>query len=258
MDPPIILDALIDLSGTLHIGDSVIDGAVDAINRLQQSSIGVTFLTNTSTKSSIKLLEQLQALGFTINTPLLTSVLATKEYLIQHKLRPLCLMEDTSDFSPQVPLDAPHNAVVVGFAPTHFHYELINQAFRLLLHQPEAPLIAIHRAPYIRDSDGDLSLGPGGFVACLEHATKRQAIVMGKPNREFFATANVASWQTTVMVGDDWKQDIMGSKEAGIGHTILVKTGKYQEGDEEKCQPTFLAEHIGQAVDYILNKCRDN
>jgi HAD superfamily hydrolase (TIGR01458 family) len=253
----IIREALIDLSGTLHVGDTAVHGAVDAIETLQQSSIGVTFLTNTSTKSSTELLEQLKTIGFSIDRDsLLTSVLATKRYLLQNKLRPLCLMEDTSDLSPEVPVvdddGPPHNAVVVGLAPSHFHYERLNQAFRLLL-SGDVPLIAIHRANYLRDGDGDLSLGPGGFVTCLEHASDTQAIVMGKPSAEFFASAiRGDSADDVVMVGDDWKQDILGAQEAGIGHTVLVKTGKYREGDEDKCHPSYLAESIVEALEYIL------
>jgi HAD superfamily hydrolase (TIGR01458 family) len=250
----IIREALIDLSGTLHVGDTAVHGAVDAIERLQQSSTSVTFLTNTSTKSSTELLEQLKALGFSIDRDsLLTSVLATKRYLLQHKLRPLCLMEDTSDLSPDVSVDdaPPHNAVVVGLAPSHFHYERLNRAFRLLL--SGVPLIAVHRANYMRDGDGDLSLGPGGFVTCLEHASDKHAIVMGKPSAEFFASAIRGDrTDAVVMVGDDWKQDILGAKEAGIGHTVLVKTGKYREGDEDKCHPSYVADSIVQAVEFIL------
>ena len=36
------------------------------------------------------------------------------------------------------------------------------------------------------------------------------------------------------MVGDDVEQDVNGAIRAGIGVAVLVKTGKYREGDEEK------------------------
>lgn len=39
---------LIDLSGTVHIGDDVIPGAVEAIERLRRAGHRVRFLTNTS------------------------------------------------------------------------------------------------------------------------------------------------------------------------------------------------------------------
>ena len=36
------------------------------------------------------------------------------------------------------------------------------------------------------------------------------------------------------MVGDDIRDDVIGAQEAGLVGA-LVKTGKYREGDEKKC-----------------------
>mmetsp|Transcript_15226 Transcript_15226/g.35287 ORF Transcript_15226/g.35287 Transcript_15226/m.35287 type:complete len:125 (+) Transcript_15226:548-922(+) len=36
------------------------------------------------------------------------------------------------------------------------------------------------------------------------------------------------------MIGDDVSADCRGALEAGIGTAILVRTGKYREGDEER------------------------
>jgi len=59
------------------------------------------------------------------------------------------------------------------------------------------------------------------------------------------------------MVGDDVTQDINGATSAGIGHAILVRTGKYLSGDEDKLAPTLkcttlVLDSIVEAVDYIL------
>ena len=64
----------------------------------------------------------------------------------------------------------------------------MNAAFRLLLHNPDAPLIAIHRGMIFKEADG-LSLGPGPFVTALEAATGRVAEVVGKPAPSFFHAA---------------------------------------------------------------------
>lgn len=68
-----------------------------------------------------------------------------------------------------------HDAVVIGLAPEELSYENLNVAFRILTGErpndttacgkdrehPSAPLIAMHRASYVRHADGALSLGPG-------------------------------------------------------------------------------------------------
>lgn len=264
-----IRGVLIDLSGTLHIGDILIPGALDALQRLRQAHCRVRFLTNTSTKSSTALRAQLIAMGIPLqdnndDDELVTSVLATKHYLQHHNppLRPFCLMEDTSDFqlgsSSMVDLTPPHNCVVVGLAPTKFNYQNLNQAFRILLQHPDG-LIAIHRGKYLRDgADGELSLGPGGFVAALETASGCEpAKVMGKPSGAFFASAtwDDVALEETCMIGDDVVQDVQGAASAGIGTRILVQTGKYRPGDESKVPAnvaTATVPSIVEAVDYIL------
>lgn len=88
-----------------------------------------------------------------------------------------------------------YDSVVVAFAPAQFSYVALNTAFRVLMGEhhtqrgqprPDYPLIATHRARYIGDTDGALSLGPGPFVAALENATGRTAEIVGKPERKFF------------------------------------------------------------------------
>ena len=286
---PTIRAVLVDLSGTIHVGDMAVPGAVEAVGRLRHPSspsssaapssdnqreqaappLQVRFLTNTSTKSSSDLLEQLRRIGFASSSSspsiieksdLVTSVLATRDYLLRNGMRPYCITEDaTASDLDGVDLDPPHDSVVVGLAPTRLDYRHMNRAFRILLDNP-GNLVAVHRANYVRDvDDGQLSLGPGGFVAALEAASGcRPATVVGKPSKAFFESA---MWpdipaSETCMVGDDVVQDVKGAIDAGIGTTILVKTGKYRDGDETKLgdgvAPTVTCDSIVEAVDYIL------
>lgn len=112
----------------------------------------------------------------------------------------------------------------MGLAPSHFSYDHLNAAFRILLSSPPKPLIATHRAKYIRvaqspvnSSTGStsnphetLSLGPGPFVAALETATGVQAEVVGKPSRAFFET-----------VIDSFNEDELGPLEDGARIAII-------------------------------------
>lgn len=77
--------ALIDLSGTIHIGQNAIPGAYQAIQKLLKHNIKVLFLTNTSKISSSSLLQQLRDIGFDDsviqNDAIMTSVGACRQYL---------------------------------------------------------------------------------------------------------------------------------------------------------------------------------
>lgn len=274
--------ALVDISGTLHVGDKAIQGAIDACRKLiqnttDQQNFKVLFLTNTSKVSSETLLQQLRGMGFDESCipsreSIVTSNSATRQYLISNGLRPYCLVEDDlveNDFH-GVEMTDP-NCVLVGLAPSKFCYDKLNGAFRLLSKLKEEQnangedkpsFIAIHRAKYYRDADHELSLGPGGFTTLLEQTAGVTAHVVGKPSGEFFLAA-VSSLgvdpASVVMIGDDVIGDIKGALDAGLGGAVLVQTGKYTSGDElghktDGVEPTLTCQSFAEAVDCICSK----
>jgi HAD superfamily hydrolase (TIGR01458 family) len=144
----------------------------------------------------------------------------------------------------------PHDSVVVTFAPAQLNYVALNTAFRVLMgehhtqrgqQRPDYPLIATHRARYIGDSDGALSLGLGPFVAALENATGRTAEIVGKPERKFFELVlnslgpELQDREGVVaVIGDDIQTDLGdGAVELGFWR-VLVRSGKYRDGDESR------------------------
>lgn len=262
------------------MGRDAVPGAVAACQMLlQQPNLKVLFLTNTSKLSSAALLRQLRDVGFDESAvpgdAIMTSVGATRRYLVENELRPCCLVEDEllkTDFEG---LDARNpNCVLVGLAPSKFDYERLNGAFRLLTRLKEGRvgndsdaegakplLVAIHRAAHYRDSDHGLSLGPGGFVSLLEQTVGVKARVVGKPSRDFYraalASLGIDNPSHAVMVGDDVVGDIKGALDAGLGGAILVKTGRYVGGDESGLKtgggvPTLTVDSIVEAVDHII------
>lgn len=245
---------LIDLSGTLHIEDTAVDGAVESLKALQKSKLKLKFVTNTTKECKRNLHERLTKLGFHIDIDdIFTSLTVARRYVEQHKLRPMLLLEETAkeDFE-GIPQDDP-NAVVIGLSPNSFNYEHLNQAFRLI--KNGAPLVAVHKARYYQTKSG-LSLGPGAFISGLEYACDTKAVVIGKPENEFYLSAledlNCKPCKT-FMIGDDVRDDIGGAQCAGL-KGILVKTGKYREGDEGMIDPPpyKTVENFTAAVDHIL------
>ncbi|KAF5897934.1 katanin p60 ATPase-containing subunit A-like 2 isoform X2, partial [Clarias magur] len=215
---------LIDLSGTLHIEDVAVPGAQEALARLRRAPVAVKFVTNTTKECKRTLLERLRRLSFEIDErEIFTSLTGARNLLEQKQVRPLLLVEDSAleDFTGIETSDP--NAVVIGLAPDHFNYEMLNKAFRLIL--DGAPLIAIHKARYYKRKDG-LALGPGPFVTGLEYSTDSRAVVVGKPEKTFFLEALRdlnCSPEEAVMIGDDARDDVGGAQNTGM-LGILVKT----------------------------------
>ncbi|XP_036017200.1 haloacid dehalogenase-like hydrolase domain-containing protein 2 isoform X1 [Mus musculus] len=123
---------LVDLNGTLHIEDAAVPGAQEALKRLRATSVMVRFVTNTTKESKKDLLERLKKLEFEISEDeIFTSLTAARNLIEQKQVRPMLLVDDRAlpEFTGVQTQDP--NAVVIGLAPEHFHYQLLNQAFRI-------------------------------------------------------------------------------------------------------------------------------
>ena len=246
----------IDLSGTLHVGRQPLPGAIEAVERLRNAGYRVRFVSNTSSKSRRRLLGALQKIGFDIAyDELFTAPLVVHRYLQRRRLRPFLLVHpDLVEEFADLPQNNP-DAVVVGCALEHFTYANLNRAFRLL--KQGARLIATGRTACFEGKNG-LQLDAGPFVAALEYAADTEALVLGKPSAGFFETAMEefsCPGERITMIGDDAASDVGGAMAAGM-RGILVQTGKYRPGDEDKIgQPdAIVVPDMAAAVERILRK----
>ncbi|KAF9932603.1 hypothetical protein FBU30_007749 [Linnemannia zychae] len=200
-----IRGVLIDVSGTVHVGDKVIPGAVQALDRLRASGIPFRFCTNTTQYSGDTLANKLRKFGFNVKREeIFTSLSACRQFVQSQGLRPLLMFEpDALEEFSGIQTSEPHDSVVIGLSPSNFNYGMMNKAFRILLEtksssaslplKPDTKvprLVAVHKAKYFADKDQtNLSLGPGGFVEALEYASGVKAHVVGKPQKAFFELA---------------------------------------------------------------------
>jgi HAD superfamily hydrolase (TIGR01458 family) len=125
------------------------------------------------------------------------------------------------------------NCVLLGDARERLDYASLNQAFRLC--KQGGRLIGIGMNKYFKDENG-LNLDAGPFIRAIEWAADTSAIIMGKPSPGFYAQVVASTPYTAdqcLMVGDDVHADVDGAVKAGL-QGCLVRTGKYQRGDEQK------------------------
>jgi HAD superfamily hydrolase (TIGR01458 family) len=250
---------LLDLGGVVFTGDTPLPGAIGAIARLRAAGLAMRFVTNITRQPRRSVLEQLRGMGIAVeDSEVLTPAIAARAHLeaqglTPHLLLDPALLEDFTGFGAAKP-----DAVVIGDAGEGFTYAALNSAFRVL--GTGAAFLALARNRTFRDGDGSLSLDAGPFVAALEYATDRQAMVFGKPAPACFLAALegiACAPGEAVMVGDDAEADVGGAIAAGL-EGVLVRTGKYKPGDEKMCSPAPIAvvADLAAAADWILDRAR--
>ena len=254
-----IRGVLLDMAGVLYDGAQAIDGSIAAVQRLTDAGLPVRIITNSTRKPRRLLLQKLATMGFDIRVDqLFTPASAARARLTvrDHRAHLLIHPDLAEDFE-GLSAGAAGKSVVIGDAAEFFTYDAMNAAFRALM--DGADLLALANNRSFSDADGALSIDVGAYVAALEYASGRSATILGKPASDFFQAAldsmNVAAAEA-VMVGDDAEADVAGALSAGIGAAILVKTGKYRDGDEDQAAPapSFVAADLSDAVDWILHR----
>jgi phospholysine phosphohistidine inorganic pyrophosphate phosphatase len=255
---------LLDLDGVVYVGDEAVPGAAETVARLEADGIRHRFLTNTTSRPRSAIVEKLARLGIETDAAhLLTPAVAATEWLRRERIdRPALFVPDATaeEFAGFEPLaasvDDGAGAVVLGDLGEGWDFATLNRAFRLLMSNPAAPLVALGLTRYWRAPDG-LRLDVGGYVRALEYATGRRAVVLGKPDAAFYAAAVAAlgvDAAAVVMVGDDLRTDVEGAQGAGLAG-VLVRTGKFTPADlEGDIRPDAVLDSIADLPRWLAER----
>jgi HAD superfamily hydrolase (TIGR01458 family) len=245
---------LLDLDGTLYVGNEVIPGAPEVITRLRQRGYPIRFLTNTTTRSHAELLTQLRDMHFVVNDDELISAPAAARLKLhamqQQRGKPLRIWPVVADaikgdFHPFIIDEQQPDFIILGDIGDCWNLELINRLFNAM--HKGAQLIALHKNRFWQTPDG-LKADIGFFVAGLEYVTSQTAQIMGKPTPAFFQrvldSVGITAEQS-ILVGDDLDSDVGGAQAMGI-KGVLVKTGKFRQNylDKSTIKPDGILETI--------------
>jgi HAD superfamily hydrolase (TIGR01458 family) len=249
---------LLDLDGVLYVEDEPLPGARDAVAELRDSGLALRFVTNTTSRPRRLILERLRRLGFDVEPDELSTpaALAVAHCVARGRRRALLLVRDDvkEDFAELDDVEEAE-AVIVGDLGEAFDYDVLNRAFRRVMDGAE--LIALQKNRYWLRPDG-LSLDVGPFVAALEYATSTEALVVGKPSKDFFGAilAGIpADAADSAMIGDDVESDVGGALGAGLAG-ILVRTGKYREDAlrASGVEPTAVVDSIADVPALLVER----
>ncbi len=226
----------LDLDGTIYLGDHLIDGALEFLDRLRNKRIPRFFLSNNSSKSVSQYLGKLRNMGITateeevlLSTHDLISWLSEKNvartYLVGTEGMREMLNESGLETESQDP-----EYVVLGY-DTEITYEKISIA-SIHLHRG-VPLVSSHPDMVCPSPDGGLP-DTGAYMALFEATTGVKPVhVCGKPSKGMILHKIRhlgLDPSKCAMVGDRLYTDMEMAERAGV-HGILVLSGEATTSD---------------------------
>ena len=227
---------LIDLDGTIYLGNKRIPAGENFIHRLQEAKIPYLLVTNNTTKTP-RVVQKRLSQHFNIETPLetiYTASLATVDYMNDLGLEKTVYIigEDglkEAIYEAGYKKDRENPAYVVVALDTDLTYEMLVLA-----------TLAIHKGAKFIGTNPDLNLpnergltpGAGALIKMLEAATRVEATIIGKPEA-IIADKAVEKLglpkSDLLMVGDNYLTDIHTGINNGIDSLLdLPKLKKYQ------------------------------
>ncbi len=248
-----------DVDGVLHVSGAPIAGAALAVKRLRDDGHRLRFVTNSTTRSRVHLVEQLRAINIELeDDELQTTGSVAASALAGKRVLALTMPGILDDLEGLQLVGMNVDAVLLGGADEGeetgriFSYLNLNRAFHEL--EAGAELYCLHKNKWWQTGDG-ARLDTGAFVAGLEYAADTEATVLGKPSSAYFAAALEAldaEPGLTWMVGDDIEGDVLGGHNYGL-RTVLVRTGKFRPDDVERSrvQPDAIISSIAQLPDWL-------
>ena len=246
----------LDLDGTIYLGDSLIDGALDFLGRLEERGIKRYFLSNNSSKSVEQYVEKLRDLGIDadkdevlLSTHDLISWLSKKEvtstFLVGTEGMRSMLEEQGIETSSEQP-----EFVVLGY-DTEISYEKLATA-SIHLHEG-VQLVASHPDMVCPSPRGGLP-DTGAYMSLFKATTGVGPVhVCGKPNKGMILHKVEdlgLKPSECCMVGDRLYTDIEMADRAGV-YGILVLSGEASVDDVEEgeLRPSLVVNSVAELLD---------
>lgn len=253
---------LLDMDGTIYLGDELIDGAKEFLEKLEETGKRYIFLTNNSSKNKEIYVEKLNNLGINASEEeVFTSGEATTMYLKKQKENARIYLLGTNALEEEFKkegfiLEKERNKnidyVVLGFDTT-LTYEKLWGACEYISEGVE--YIATHpdfNCPLPNDK---FMPDAGAMAAFIEASTGETPKVIGKPNKDIIESISLKygiDKNEMAMVGDRLYTDIKTGENAGIT-SVLVYSGETKEGDYKKSETkaSYVFDSIKDMVEYV-------
>jgi len=236
---------LLDLDGTVYLGERVFEGAREFIKLLKENQKDFLFLTNNSSKSSEDYYSKLLKMGFEITKGnIFTSGQAMGIYIKtihKEEKSPRVYVVGTSSLKRELKsmgifvVDSPNyniDYLVVGF-DTQLTYKKLLDACELI--RRGVPFLATNPDLVCPLDGGRYIPDCGSICIMLENATKKKPVFVGKPSSimvDIISNFKKVEKNKIAMIGDRLYTDIKMAKDSGMV-AVLVLSGETRMEDVE-------------------------
>ena len=256
-----------DMDGTINLGNTLIDGALELIETLRQQGKAFYFFTNNSSKSPEEYVQKLTSLGFggITREHIMTSGDVTIHYLLSEiAQKPKVYLAGTPALEKQFiaagiellpPSAADADAVVLGFDTT-FNFEKADAICRFVT--AGAPLLATNIDNVCPLEGGAFLPDCGSMCKMITHATGIEPKFLGKPFPEtvdYILDKTGCPKEQMAIVGDRLYTDIATAIAGGITG-IAVLSGEVTQADIENSE-TIKPTYVVNSVLDIYNAIKD-
>lgn len=242
---------LLDMDGTIYLGNDLIDGAKEFLEELEYRNKRYIFMTNNSSKSKKNYVQKLEKLGIHCNIDnIFTSGEATAIYLTEQMKNPKIFLLGTKELEEEFlnhKIDVVNEKnerpdfVVLGFDTT-LTYDKLWKACDYI--REGVAYIATHPDFNCPLEDGKYMPDTGSMIKMIEASTQKLPNVIGKPNKgiiEAICKKFNIDKSSMAMVGDRLYTDVKLGINAGIT-SVLVLSGETNIKDLEQSDvyPTYV------------------
>jgi len=242
---------LIDLDGTILNSSDPINQSREFFESIESENIDFLVMTN-SVKSPMDIKKRLSKAG--IEIPLLSiinPIIAINSYLRRNNInRAFIVGSDKESIQVHATHDRfdPEVILFLDFEKENYSFSDLQVVFSLL--QKGIPAISASGSPFYISGEQRI-LDTGAFVNLFESAHGGRIDIFGKPSEHYYKEAmNILDCYSDdiLVIGDDWRTDAQGAIKAGF-EAVLVKTGKYQNGDEANLPGVKTIDSLLEIID---------
>lgn len=240
---------LIDLDGTVYIGSTLIDGAIDKINKLIMENKNIFFITNNSSINKKSYEEKLRKLGLITNkTKIITSTDILVNFLNENEISSAYII-GTESFINELKENGIKNNfidpkyVIIAY-DTELNYKKLKTACELI--NKGTPILATHADIFCPTENGPIP-DAGAIIELIRLTTgKNPSKIFGKPNSEISKLIDKDkkfNKENTLVIGDRLYTDIKMAINCGYSSALVLS------GDTNRSE--IDSSHI--LPDYIFN-----